>query len=121
MTDKANKKYNSRSKGPSSIIFGLRFNEILDIQGYPRKGTGCTVTLAQNFGVSVSAARKWVEGIAIPGYDKLLAITRAFHVSTDWLLGNDQFVPKGQVIALDLTKEREELNHQQAAIKREIQ
>lgn len=112
--------YNSRSKGTGARLFGQRFNEVLDLHGYPRKGTGRTVMLAQSFDVSISAARKWVEGIAIPGYDKLLTIARTFNVSIDWLLGNDRFVPEGHVIALDLKKEREALDIEKAAVKREI-
>jgi phage repressor protein C with HTH and peptisase S24 domain len=78
--------------GTAAEIFGRRLNIVLDRAGYPRSGTGRNVVLADEFNVSTSAARKWVTGVAIPTYDKLLTMSRKYNVSTDWFLGNDKNV-----------------------------
>lgn len=99
-----------------AVIFGHRINQVLDNFGYPRKGTGRNVALAEEFNVTVSASRKWIEGIAIPTYDKLVAMCRKFNISIDWVLGNDDYAPPAQMFDVSLKAKQEELQQQLAEV-----
>ena len=45
--------------------------------------------LADKLGVSRQAISKWELGTAVPELDNLLAISKLFGVTTDWLLNDD--------------------------------
>lgn len=45
--------------------------------------------LADILGISRQAVSKWETGVANPEVDKLLLLSKAFDVSTDWLLSED--------------------------------
>ena len=57
-----------------------------------RKAAGLSQEqLAEHVGVSRQSISKWETGQSAPELDKLLALSRAFGVSTDTLLGNTAF------------------------------
>lgn len=58
---------------------------------YCRKKAGLSQeALAERLGVSRQAVSKWETGDAVPEINKLLLLSRAFGVSTDWLLSEDE-------------------------------
>lgn len=58
---------------------------------YCRKRAGMSQeTLADKLGVSRQAISKWECGTAAPELDNLLAISKLFGVTTDWLLNDDE-------------------------------
>ena len=57
---------------------------------YLRKRTGMSQEeLAEAIGVSRQAVSKWETGDASPDINKLLALSKVFNVTTDWLLSNE--------------------------------
>ncbi len=50
--------------------------------------------LAEKIGVSRQAISKWETGAALPELDKLAALARAFDVTADWLLSEEE--PEGE-------------------------
>ena len=62
---------------------------------YCRKRAGLSQEeLAQLVGVSRQAVAKWELGDAVPEVGKLLALARAFGVTTDWLLSEEDPAPE---------------------------
>lgn len=58
---------------------------------YCRKKAGLSQeVLAEQLGVSRQAVSKWETGEAVPEIGKLLLLSRAFGVSTDWLLSEEE-------------------------------
>lgn len=68
-------------------IFRKHFNAALDEAGFPSLHYGRQVKVSLVFGVSPSAARKWVMGESLPDIDHLILIADTLNVSTDYLLG----------------------------------
>lgn len=61
---------------------------------YCRKKAGISQeTFAEKLGVSRQAISKWECGTAAPDLDNLLAISKLFGVTTDWLLDDEQEIP----------------------------
>lgn len=57
---------------------------------YCRKKAGLSQeTLADMIGVSRQAISKWETGAASPEIEKILLLAKAFHVTADWLLSED--------------------------------
>ena len=55
-----------------------------------RERSGMTQTdLAMRMGVTRSGVNAWEMGVSKPSLDNLLALSRIFHTTTDYLLGND--------------------------------
>ena len=60
-----------------------------------RKRSGLSQeALAEKIGVSRQAVSKWETGEAVPELSKLLLLARAFGVTTDYLLSEDESEPK---------------------------
>ena len=60
-----------------------------------RKRSGLSQeALAERIGVSRQAVSKWETGEAVPELSKLLLLARAFSVTTDYLLSEDESEPK---------------------------
>lgn len=58
---------------------------------YCRKKAGISQeALAEQLGVSRQAVSKWETGDAVPEINKLMLLARAFGVTTDWLLSEDE-------------------------------
>lgn len=58
---------------------------------YCRKKAGLSQeALAERLGVSRQAVSKWETGEAVPEIGKLLLLAKAFDVTTDWLLSEDE-------------------------------
>lgn len=56
-----------------------------------RDRSGMTQTqLALRMGVTRSCVNAWEMGISKPSLDNLVTLSRIFHTTTDYLLGNDQ-------------------------------
>lgn len=85
--------------------FSDRFHELLDKRKFQSKGSGRLASVASTFGVSLSAAQKWLSAGAIPEPCKLVEIAEKLDCSVDWLLrGLPGFIPD---VAMDsLTSER---------------
>jgi hypothetical protein len=64
--------------------FAERLNDVCDEKGLPNHGRQSR--LGRQFGVSQQSARKWLEGIAFPELDKLVAIADWGDVNVNWLL-----------------------------------
>lgn len=67
--------------------FRENFNIALDTAGFPALHYGRQVEVASRFGISTSAARKWVMGECIPDWANLILIADTLGVSVDSLLG----------------------------------
>lgn len=62
---------------------------------YCRKKAGLSQeALAERIGVSRQAISKWETGEAMPEVGKLLLLARAFEVTTDWLLSEEEPAPE---------------------------
>ena len=46
--------------------------------------------LGERLGVSRQSIYKWESDTSLPDIDKLVALSRLFHVSVDWLLGVEE-------------------------------
>lgn len=58
---------------------------------YCRKKLGISQEeFAEKIGVTRQAVSKWETGMAVPEIDKLVALAKAFGVTTDWLLSEDE-------------------------------
>ena len=68
-------------------IFAENFNAALDNNQYPNLHFGRQVEVHKNFGISTSAARKWVMAECLPDIPNLIAIADKLNVSLDFLLG----------------------------------
>lgn len=56
-----------------------------------RDRSGMTQTqLALRMGVTRSCVNAWEMGVSKPSLDNLVTLSRIFHTTTDYLLGNDQ-------------------------------
>ncbi len=72
-----------------------------------RERSGMTQTeLAMRMGVTRSGVNAWEMGISKPNIDNLIALSRIFHTTTDYLLGNDDVET---VVITDFTVEEKEL------------
>lgn len=74
-------------KSPKYVVFATNLNATLDAAGYPPVHHGRQVVLGQNFGISTSAARKWLTGDCLPDYDNLILIADKLNVGLDSLFG----------------------------------
>lgn len=85
--------------------FSARFHELLNKRKFPAKGAGRLAHVSATFGVSLSAAQKWLPGGGIPEPIKLVEIAEKMNCSVDWLLrGLPSFIPD---VAMDsFTEER---------------
>ncbi len=68
-------------------LFAERLNRLLDSHDYPKVAQHRYAKLAEEFGNSVSGARKWCMGLAIPSPNTLTKIAQRLTTSTDYLLG----------------------------------
>lgn len=66
--------------------FAERLNEALDDAGVQGKGRGRQVAVAQMFGVSQAAARKWLEAEGMPDTKRIPEMARRLGVMSEWLL-----------------------------------
>lgn len=58
---------------------------------YCRKKAGLSQeAFAERIGVSRQAISKWETGDAVPEINKLLLLSNAFNVTTDWLLSDEE-------------------------------
>lgn len=72
-----------------------------------RERSGMTQTdLAMRMGVTRSGVNAWEMGVSKPSLDNLLALSRIFHTTTDYLLGNDN---EETIVISDFTIEEKEL------------
>lgn len=65
--------------------FSQRLNELLNHYGAPQKHSGRQVALKNLIGVSQESARKWLEGEALPRYDKMQRICATYPCRVEWL------------------------------------
>ncbi|WP_422460284.1 MULTISPECIES: helix-turn-helix domain-containing protein [unclassified Endozoicomonas] len=100
--------------------FSRRLNEALDNIGFPAKGKGRQMELGKLFGISQHAARKWLEGEAIPHTKRLPDIADKLKVNAEWLLsgrdGGDELSNKE--MAQELLKELKIISQRQSAIEK---
>lgn len=68
-------------------VFATNFNAALDASGYPQLHFGRQVEVGKTFGISTSAARKWVMGDCLPDHNNLIMIADTLKVSLDTLFG----------------------------------
>lgn len=72
-----------------------------------RERSGMTQTeLAMRMGVTRSGVNAWEMGISKPNIDNLVALSRIFHTTTDYLLGIDN---EESVVISDFSMEEKEL------------
>ena len=72
-----------------------------------RERSGMTQTgLAMRIGVTRSGVNAWEMGVSKPSLDNLLALSRIFHTTTDYLLGNDN---EETIVINDFTPEEKEM------------
>jgi len=64
--------------------FAQRLVEVCEDMNLPARGR--QTQLAKKFGVSQQAARKWLDGIAYPEIDKLVAMADWANINVNWLL-----------------------------------
>lgn len=77
-------------KGDTATIrsaFSAKFNALLDQHGFPAKGHGRVMAVAERYNITQGAAQKWLTGAAMPGIDKLVRMAQLFGVPIDTLLG----------------------------------
>lgn len=77
-------------KGDTATIkstFSAKFNALLDQHGFPPKGHGRVMAVAERYGITQGAAQKWMTGATMPEIDKLMRMAQIFGVSIDALLG----------------------------------
>lgn len=73
-----------------------------------RERSGMTQTdLAMRMGVTRSGVNAWEMGVSKPSLDNLLALSRIFHTTTDYLLGNDN---EETIVISDFTIEERNLS-----------
>lgn len=66
--------------------FAARLNELLDGMGWPGKGAGRQVLLAQTLQLSQKGVRKWLEGEGFPTFERCVQLARMGDVSIEWLV-----------------------------------
>ena len=72
-----------------------------------RERSGMTQTdLAIRLGVTRSCVNAWEMGVSRPSLDNILSLSRIFHATTDYLLGNDNH---DSILIEDYTVEEKEL------------
>ncbi len=69
--------------------FSERLNKALNNVGFPKKGAGRQIELANIFGVSQKGARKWLEGESIPKFTRLQEIALHFGLRVEWLASGE--------------------------------
>jgi SOS-response transcriptional repressor LexA len=87
--------------------FAGRLNEILDALAFPAKGKGRQVKLAAIFGVTQTAAAKWLNGEAIPTGGRLAEMAKLLNVSFEFLSTGrgDKEVHRGGSVAEEMNGE----------------
>ncbi|MTI13805.1 LexA family protein [Sansalvadorimonas verongulae] len=76
--------------------FAKRLNKALDDINFPKKGKGRQIVLAELFGVTQHAARKWLVGDSMPSTKRLPDLAKKLNVSTEWLLSGKDRTPSEQ-------------------------
>lgn len=70
-------------------------------QGYSQ------LKLGEILNVTQQAVAKWEKGIAEPDNENLVAMSKLFNVSTDYLLGRDSFTPAERAAGMSHTRKEE--------------
>ncbi len=65
--------------------FAVRFNELLDKQGFPPRNKGRIKIISDMFLISHAGAGKWVNGLSAPSKARLKDIASRFNVNYEWL------------------------------------
>lgn len=82
--------------------FAKNFNAALDAAGYPGLHYGRQVVVGKDFGISTSAARKWVSGECLPDNENLLKIADKLKVGLDTLFGRSPRIAGEPMISIPL-------------------
>lgn len=72
---------------PKYATFAKNLNAALDAAGYPDLHYGRQVEVGKAFGISTSAARKWVMGDCLPDHENLILIADKLNIGLDALFG----------------------------------
>ncbi len=70
-------------------------------QGYSQ------LKLGEILNVTQQAVAKWEKGVAEPDSENLVAMSKLFNVSTDYLLGRNDFTPEERAAGLSHTRKEE--------------
>ena len=70
------------------MTFGEKVQALRRKEGWTQEG------LASRIGVSRQALGKWEQGSAVPDVENVLQLARLFHVTTDYLLMEEQELPQ---------------------------
>lgn len=76
--------------------------------------------LGEALGVSRQSVYKWESDSALPEIDKLIALSRLFHVTVGWLLGVEESAPEGSASPSDAGGPTGELTESQLKMVEEI-
>lgn len=82
--------------------FAKNFNARLDAAGYPGLHYGRQVEVGKIFGISTSAARKWVMGDCLPDHENLLKICDTLGVGLDTLFGRSPRIGGEPMVSIPL-------------------
>ncbi len=66
--------------------FAERLVRTLELRGYPPYGRALFARVAKEYGVTISASRKWLSGEGFPGIETLVRIANDLKISLDYLL-----------------------------------
>ncbi len=83
----------ARRSAPTETLrarFSKRLRGALVSRGYPVEIPKMAARLATTYGVSLSAARKWVAGENMPDYENLVRLSRSLGIPIDTMLTGDQ-------------------------------
>lgn len=69
----------------SKEAFARRLNTALDAAGFPGKGEGRQKAVSQAFGVTGTAAWKWMEGESMPASKRIQEMAKLLGVRGEWL------------------------------------
>jgi transcriptional regulator with XRE-family HTH domain len=100
----------SRSISPLADYFAKSFNAALDDKNIPVLHYGRQKWVADRFGVSKSAARKWVTGDGLPDLEKIVMIADDLGQSIDAMLGRiPSATAKRPTVAIPIQTESNDL------------
>lgn len=80
--------------------FARNFNAALDAAGYPDLHYGRQVAIGRDFGISTSAARKWVMGDCLPDHENLIMIADRLNVGLDALFGRTPRISQEPMVSI---------------------
>lgn len=82
--------------------FAKNFNAVLDANHFPSLHFGRQVEVGKMFGISTSAARKWVLGECLPDHDNLVMICDKLGVSMDTLFGRQERLGVAPMVSIPI-------------------